>query len=336
MSNGNCKLIVWVADEKREGSMTKQASKTRMAVICLVLLVTLEKRDVIAATPFTNCSELAGGGLTPSAPAVVTGVQSGFSILNVFVRGTDNRIYENAFTHSGFSTWSEVPGGGFTNSSPAAVFYNGAIRLFVRGIGNGIFENVFNGTSWSGWSEVPGGGRTLSGPAAVVQGGLLRLFVRGIGNGIFENDFNGSTWGAWSEVPGDGRTLSTPAAINYSGQLRLFVRGENNRIYENDEGGPSFWSGWAEVPGGGLTIAGPSALMAPNQPPGPSSPPLRLFVTGIDDLIYENDLSGPSGWSRISETEPLTPSAPAAIEEFSLAPALYITNENGRILRCSW
>ena len=60
--------------------------------------------------PISSCQELTGNGQSPSGPGAVTGVQSGFSILNVYVRGQNDRIYENAFTHSGFPGWSEVPG----------------------------------------------------------------------------------------------------------------------------------------------------------------------------------------------------------------------------------
>ena len=119
--------------------------------------------------PITNCVELPSAGMTPSGPAVVTGVQSGFSILNAYVRGPNDHIYENALKHSGFAGWSEVPGGGQTRSEPAAVVDRGIVKLFVRGPDSRIYENDFNGTTWSGWFEVPGGGLTLSGPAAVVD-----------------------------------------------------------------------------------------------------------------------------------------------------------------------
>lgn len=49
-----------------------------------------------SGAPISSCQELAAGGLTPSGPGVVTGVQSGNSILNVYVQGQDNRIYQNA------------------------------------------------------------------------------------------------------------------------------------------------------------------------------------------------------------------------------------------------
>jgi hypothetical protein len=271
--------------------------------------------------PLTSCQELPGGGLTPSGPGAVTGVQSGSSILNVYVRGQDDHIYQNAFTHSGFPGWSEVPGGGLTRAEPAAVVNGGIVKVFVRGLDSRIYENDFNGTSWTSWFEVFGGGLTLSGPAATVDRGTLKLFIRGLDDAIYENDFNST---GWFQVPGGGLTISAPVAVSYRNNLYLFVRGFDNRIYLNVNG-----TSWTEVPSGGLTLAPPSALVDNN------GTVLKLFVTGLDDGVWENDFNGTtwSGWSEISD-HPLTPSAPAAVEAFSLAPELFLTTEDGKILNC--
>jgi hypothetical protein len=309
------------------------------AVISLSILGTLCSIQV-QATPMISCQELTGEQdvrLTPSGPAAVTGVQSNFSILNVYVRGQDDRIYQNAFTHAGFSVWNEVPGGGLfpggalTRSEPAAAISGNVVELFIRGTDNRIYENNTNdGTNWSGWFEVMGGGiipipgLTLSGLAAVLDRGALKLFERGTDDRIYETDFNSR---GWFEVSGGGRTISAPAAISYRNDLYLFVRGFDNRIYRNVNG-----TIWREVPGNGLTLAGPSALIDSN------GTVLKLFVTGLDDGVWENDTSDGtnwSGWSEIS-THPLTPSAPAAVEAFSLAPELFLTAEDGRILECNF
>jgi hypothetical protein len=290
---------------------------TDAAVISIGLLGILCTVETKGA-PISSCVELPGSGSTPSGPAAVTGVQSGSSILNVFVRGQNDHIFENAFTHSGFSGWSEVPGGGLTRSEPAAVVSGGIVKVFVRGLDSRIYENDFNGT---GWAEVPGGGITLSGPVAVVDRGTLKLFVRGLDDGIWENDLNSR---GWFPVPGGGLTISAPVAISYRSNLYLFVRAIDNRIYLNVNG-----TSWSEVPGGGLTLAGPSALVDNN------GNILKLFVTGLDDGVWENDFNGTnwSGWSAIS-AHPLTPSTPAAVEAFSIAPELFLTTEDGKILEC--
>jgi hypothetical protein len=121
----------------------------------------------------------------------------------LFVRGTDNRIYQNHYDR-GWGGWSEVPGGGSTPSAPAAANYQGGAVVFVRGTDNRIYQNHNNDR---GWSEVPGGGTTLSGPAATATDAgtalpqtALYVFVRGTDNHIYWNStvtaksFDCSTW----------------------------------------------------------------------------------------------------------------------------------------------
>ena len=76
-------------------------------------------------------------GLTPDAPGAT--VYQGRSYL--FVRGTDNRIYQNRLTNTSWSGWSQVPGNGLTPSGPAATVYQGRLYLFVRGTDNAIYRN---------------------------------------------------------------------------------------------------------------------------------------------------------------------------------------------------
>jgi hypothetical protein len=315
-------------------------------LVSLFVLGVLCNIEAKAQVPINNCRAFPDG-VTPSAPAAVYSIVSKFSVPKIFRRGTNDRIYESRFDGINWSIWSEVPGGWSTISEPAAAFIvrqilqnSGPLELFVRGTDNGIYENTFDGNSWSTWSEVPGGGQTLSGPAAVDDGGSLELFVRGLDDGIWENDLNGL---GWSLVPGL-LTISTPAGVFdvKSQKLKLFARGINNRIYVNDRALFGNWSGWYEVPpGGALTLAGPSGLIDNNT--------LKLFITGLDDGIFENDFSGGnwSGWSEISlavkniipEVSDLavTPSAPTAIELFgNVYPELYLRTEIGRIFECSF
>jgi hypothetical protein len=328
-----------------QGRMSAKQLLARTGVISLCLLGSIYNMDSRALAAL-RCADLPGDGRTPSGAAVAADATH----FDVFIRGNDDHIYRNRGSKSAWnigipnsptswSGWSEVSGGGMTRSEPAAVWVVGPnVMLFVRGLDDRIYENVFYGSGWGGWSEVPGGGLTLSGPAAVVHNGIRKLFVRGLNDGIFENDFDGRQWSGWSELPGGGRTISTPAPVVYSyggsgASLILFARGQDNRIYEFDFSQPIYR--WVEVPGGALTLAGPSALV------DPSSNTLKLFVAGIDDGVWVNNLNGSpvadgswSGWSEASSGGAVTPSAPAAAVEFSRTPALYLTSEEGKILEC--
>jgi hypothetical protein len=189
---------------------------------------------------WSGWGEIPGNGFTKDAP----GATSYLGRLYLFVRGTDNRIYQNILSGTSWGTWGEVPyNNGFTPSGPAATVYGGSLYLFVRGTDDRIYRNVLTGTTWSGWGEVSGSGFTLGAPGATVYNGALQLFVQGTDNRIYLNTLFGTTWGAWGEIPYyNGFTPSGPDAAVYRGRLYLVVQGTNNRIYQNREFF-SFWSG---------------------------------------------------------------------------------------------
>src|SRR5262249_16951813 len=100
-------------------------------------------------------------------------------------------------------------------------------------------------------------------------------------------------------------------------------------------------SGWFEVPPRtGLTHSTPAAAIERDI--------LRLFVAGIDDRIWENDLT-PSGWSDWFEIpsvcvsangevrDCLTPSGPATdVDDFDTFTfvTLYFMGEDQKIFSC--
>jgi hypothetical protein len=252
-------------------------------------------------------------GFTSSGPALTFDQANDY----VFVRGTNNHIYVNASSSTGWSGWREVPGQMLTPSAPAATTNGTTVSLFVRGTDNKIYRNTLNGTSWSGWSQVPGNKLTIDTPSAYDNGvnSFLALSVRGTDNRIYRNTLNGTTWSGWSEVPGHGLTLSGPTtAISTSSKgtfLNLFVRGTNNHLYVNSTLDGTTWSGWSEVPGHGLTPSAPAAstlyLTAGNT--------LNLFVRGTNNKLYVNTFANGTTWSGWSQVpgNGLTPDAPGTV-----------------------
>jgi hypothetical protein len=251
-----------------------------------------------------------GNGFTLSGPALT------FDQVNdyVFIRGTNNHIYVNASSATGWSGWSEVPGHMLTPSAPAATTNGTTVSLFVRGTDNKIYTNTLKGTTWSSWSQVPGHGLTSDTPSALANGTLLSLVVRGTDNHIYMNTFDGTTWSGWSEVPGHGLTLSGPTStfstasgVNF---LNLFVRGTNNHLYVNSTSNGTTWSGWSEVPGHGIPTSAPVVttlyLTAGNS--------LYLFVRGTNNKLYVNTFANGTTWSSWSQVpgNGLTPDAPGA------------------------
>jgi hypothetical protein len=309
------------------------ATSAAMSLLAVQFLCDPHQRAL--ANPFT-CQEVPEQ-LTSAKPAAWLFSHVETSVVHLFIRGLDNRIYQNHSRGSDptqWTGWSEVEGDGLTLSAPAVVDENRlAAQIFVRSYEDRIYQNKLDGT---GWSEVPGNGLTLSSPAAVIdQNGILRLFVRGLNNRVYEIHANNPfqpNWSAWSEIEGEGLTISEPTAIVYNHQLFLFVRGYDNRIYLNKLDG----AGWSEVPGAGLTIGGISGLIDPSLH-FPNFT-LRLFMTGVDHGVWENDLTGNSwsGWFEVSGGA-FTPSGPAALDAGPLngrAFNIYVQTEDGRIVGC--
>ncbi|HZM75064.1 MAG TPA: hypothetical protein VFC19_05020 [Candidatus Limnocylindrales bacterium] len=257
--------------------------------------------DVVLKTflPFDpGFNEVPGGGAMLSAPAAVTQGGQG----NLFIRGTDDRIYQTSWTLAGWSGgWSEVPGNGFTQDTPAAAVLGSSLFAFVRG-GDRIYVNRRNSTLWTGWGEVPGNGFTNDAPAAAVLGSNLYAFVRGTDDLVYVNRFNGSSWTGWGAVPGSGFTQDAPAAVAYEGNLYLFTR-DDTRIYVNVLYGGSFWGGRVEVDGNGAGVSAPAAAASTDHG-------INLVVRGADNAIYLNrfHISTWSGWGEIPNSA--TPDAP--------------------------
>jgi hypothetical protein len=215
--------------------------------------------NALQQTGYTGWLEVQGGGQTISEPEAVVFN----SAVRLYVRGGDNRIYQNVHTgpvnppETGWSGWHEVVGGGLTLSAPAAVIdANGRLNLFIRGLNSRIFRNILVNGRFGSWQEVPGGGLTISRPEAVVHNGLLKLYVRGIDNSIAENVLINGTWRGWQPVAGQGLTLAGPTAVVHAGTLKLFVTGINDGLAENDFP----FNGWTSISSDALTPSAPCAF----------------------------------------------------------------------------
>jgi len=256
--------------------------------------------------------------------------QGGFSRVDVFVRGTDDRILESRLSAgSGWTPWAEVPGDGRTISKPAAVFQNGVERLFIRGYSNGILENDFDGTNWTGWQMLPGNGQTLSGPFAIVHNDVVKLLVRGVDNVVYINERTATTWAGWKGIPG-ALSISEPTAAVIGGQLNVLIRDANNRVSQSSLG--ASWSPWIEVAGNGLVFSGPSAVTVTNPP----NTVTELVAAGLDDGLWQNTRSNgqwSSTWMPITGPG-VTPHTPSAIHKQLVSLAIYYTGEDGRIFEC--
>jgi hypothetical protein len=193
---------------------------------------------------WSNWSDLGTQQFT-AAPAIASW---GSNHLEVFARGTDNRIWHNwyRFGGGGWSGWFAFDGGGFT-SAPAAVAYAPErLHVFARGADNRIYSRHHLGAgSWSAWAPL-GTQQFASAPAAVSWDSQhLEVFARGTDNRIWHTWYRfGIGWSAWYPLDG-GSFIEAPAAVTHKPlTLNVYALGTDGRMWERYHMGGGQWSPW--------------------------------------------------------------------------------------------
>ena len=230
-------------------------------------------------------------GLTASAPAAVS---RNNGQVDVIVRGTNDRIFLNAYNGSAWGGWGEIPGGMTTQDAPAAIVRTlNTIDVMVRA-GNGEIRWItWDGAAWSGWKTVPG--VVESAPAVVSDNGSrMWLFARRGGDLVYNVYDNGrgpqNGWNGWKEMHppppppppppscdlAAGRVTAQAKMVNFGKRPRLSGRARRT------DGAPLISAFMSVSPLNGdwtrTAIVGPDGHYSLRIPPGSTR---RLRVTAL-------------------------------------------------------
>ncbi len=177
------------------------------------------------------------GGVLSAAPAVA-GASDGR--LDVFVRGSDDRLWSRSRPAGGsWSAWTDL--GGALASGPAAVgFGSGRMDVYATGADHAVWRRSLAGGVWSGWMSL--GGATYSGPGVAQAGAdAAQIFVRGTDNVVWTNRDN-TGWQSLGGVVIDAPAATAPAA----GGIDLVVRGTDRALWTRMLRNGT-WSGYAQA-----------------------------------------------------------------------------------------
>jgi hypothetical protein len=225
------------------------------------------------------------GGILSSSPAASSW---GTSRLDVFVRGSDNSLFQKTWNGTSWSGWTGL--GGILTSSPDAVSWgSNRLDLFVRGSDNQLYHKSSDGSTWSNWEAL--GGVLTSGPGvASWASGRLDIFVRGTDNALWHKWWDNTTgWSGWENL--GGILTSDPAAVSWgTNRVDIFVRGTDNGLWQRSWNGTS-WSSWISL--SGTLTSGPAASSC-------ASGHLDVFALGSDQAVYQRGFNGAWGaWQRL-------------------------------------
>jgi hypothetical protein len=214
---------------------------------------------------------------------------------NLFVRGTDNNLWQKWWTGSGWSEWQNLSalGGGKIAGGPGAVAMDpGRFDVAARMPDNTVGHWYYYNSIWyfDNLGSPPGG--ILGDPdLASEQGGDLHVFVEGADENLWQRWWLGSYWSAWQNVStlvGGGKIASGPGATSWGlGRFDVFARNPDSTVGHYWYEGSLGWH-YDNIGGNG-----------PNAPDAASDQAARVnsFYEGSDENLWQRWWNG-SGWSE--------------------------------------
>lgn len=162
--------------------------------------------------------------------------------IDVFVRGTDSRVYRRSFTYGRWGAWQSL--GGRVTDAPSVAFADPAHwTLFATGTDGQVVQR---GTS-TGWSSLgaPGGRAVYGRPSAAVDSqGRVHVAVRSAADDVWTRDRDAS--GEWSPWTSLGGTVSgSPTLVAVGDAVVLYARAADYTLWQQRyENGA--WQGWTK------------------------------------------------------------------------------------------
>lgn len=259
-------------------------------------VVAIQQGEMIAAKNLNNVlwiRHLRNGAWEPwkSLGASIKGtpkiVSWGPNHADIFVRGTDDRVYHKRW--SGGDNWSNynVIGSFQATSDITAVSWSaGRIDVFARGTDGALIHTFLSGGAFSEWEHM--GGYIVGNPTAVSwYPGHLDVYVRGGDDRLYRNFYANGAWSGYGIV-GDYNISSDPVATTWeNGRTDVWARGYDGALVQTFFAGGNYY-GWGHL-GGGI-VGAPSVVTW-----GPGH--LDIFVRGTDNRLHHRSYGWSTGWS---------------------------------------
>ncbi|WP_436531932.1 glycoside hydrolase family 27 protein [Actinoplanes sp. HUAS TT8] len=200
--------------------------------------------------------------------------------IDVFARGTDDRIRHRTLTGGTWGAWTDL--GGSAADDPSVAFVSPTDwTVFVRGSDDLLHSRGPN-TGWTVFGG-PDGQAVLGRPGVAIDGtGAVHVTVRGRTESISEIVRTGTTWSSWQDL---GGTLSgSPTAVAAEGRIYLFAVAADNRLWQRNfvDGA---WGGWFQRP----EFATDEIQGAIGAEPGPGGS-ATIVLRGVDGHIHRTTL----------------------------------------------
>jgi hypothetical protein len=187
--------------------------------------------------------------LLASDPAVIN-YGPGGQYENVFVRGTDGKLYADSFDPVVGWGWSNLgnPAGVQLASDPTVINYGDSGQyenVFVRGSNGNLYQDYFvPGTGWT-WSNLGNPATALVGSPAVINygsgGQYENVFLMGADGKLYYDSYDPAVGWQWSNVNGEtARVGDILRGSNASAQVGLYLKQVGGPVLADLQGGVQF------------------------------------------------------------------------------------------------
>jgi hypothetical protein len=217
------------------------------------------------------------------------------NVLDVFVRGTDNRLWHRHLNRGRWFEWARHDGLELASSPVADSMGPEHIHVFARGADGKLWQKAWQPTGWSGWFCLEG---SLTGPPAVRSrtSNICDVFVRGTDNRLWQRSWDTDHWTDWARHE-DGFVLgSSPVADSMGSEhVHIFALGADAQLWQKA------WlaTGWQDwLPLGGNFASDPAVRSRnPNV--------CDVFVRSADNRLWHRHFNSGAwkNWAVHHDTE---------------------------------
>lgn len=202
--------------------------------------------------------------------------------IDVFVRGTDSRVYRRAYAGGRWGAWQSL--GGRVADAPSVAFTDPAHwTLFATGTDGQVVQR---GPS-TGWTSLgaPGGRAVYGRPSAAVDAqGRVQIAVRSAADDVWTRSRDASgEWSPWSSL--GGTVSGSPTLVAVGDAVVLYARAADYTLWQQRyENGA--WQGWTKQQ------AFPSAAFdgALGAAAGPGGTVDAVFL-GVDGYVHRTQFN---------------------------------------------
>jgi alpha-galactosidase len=198
--------------------------------------------------------------------------------IDVFVRGTDNAVWQRTFTGGTWGAWVSL--GGTVVDAPTVAWVDPTRWTVFARAGDGTIWSRTADTGWSGIGAPDN--QPIDGRPSAVQddAGVIHVAVRARTDEVWERTRAADgTWSDWSDL--GGTVSGSPTLVTTLGRVYLFVLAADNKLWQRNYADGA-WGGWF--------ARGEFATDAFQGAPGGAAGAngsAWLAVRGVDDRVHQ-------------------------------------------------